>query len=199
MKLQYVAPLRKNYQTILSNSRLSSYSQSPQLIYYHSPDQRLRQDRLRRERHPDIAHGVCRSLSHPAAFRCAFVLSAFSAVGSEPTHDRVSSDFANVATSCACGTCLQCARTCRRPTRHDECAVYSDRCLDDHAALTAALERSSSVIPASCFDHRHFGRTHHGFDETVKYRARFLLYSVLKLPEALSANGSNLVVRLGKP
>lgn len=75
----------------------------------------------------------------------------------------------------------------------------SDLRLDDHAALTAALERSASVIPVFCFDPRHFGRTPHGFDKTGKYRARFLLDSVRSLREALSAKGSNLIVRLGKP
>lgn len=75
----------------------------------------------------------------------------------------------------------------------------SDLRLDDHAALTKALETSANVIPVFCFDPRHFGRTPHGFDKTGKYRARFLLDSVRALREQLVSKGSNLVVRLGKP
>lgn len=75
----------------------------------------------------------------------------------------------------------------------------SDLRLDDHPALTQAIETASTIIPVFCFDPRHFGRTEHGFDRTGKYRARFLIESVQNLRERLQAIGSNLIVRLGKP
>lgn len=75
----------------------------------------------------------------------------------------------------------------------------SDLRLDDHPALTAAIERCSTVVPVFCFDPRHFGRTEHGFDKTGKYRARFLIESVKNLRENLRKRGADLVVRLGEP
>lgn len=75
----------------------------------------------------------------------------------------------------------------------------SDLRLDDHAALTRAVEQHATVIPLFCFDPRHFGRTPHGFDKTGKYRARFLIESVRALRDALRAKGCDLLVRLGRP
>lgn len=75
----------------------------------------------------------------------------------------------------------------------------SDLRLDDHPALTQALEECSSIVPLFCFDPRHFGRTEHGFDKTGKYRARFLLDAVEDLRTSLRERGSDLVVRIGKP
>lgn len=75
----------------------------------------------------------------------------------------------------------------------------SDLRLDDHPALSHAIEDAASVIPVFCFDPRHFGRTEHGFEKTGKYRARFLIESVEDLRKNLQARGSDLVVRMGKP
>lgn len=75
----------------------------------------------------------------------------------------------------------------------------SDLRLDDHTALSQALEECSSIIPVFCFDPRHFGRTEHGFDKTGKYRARFLIDSVSDLRSCLQEKGSDLIVRVGKP
>lgn len=75
----------------------------------------------------------------------------------------------------------------------------SDLRLDDHPALSCALERAATVVPVFCFDPRHFGRTPHGFDKTGKYRARFLIESVQALRDGFRARGSDLIVRLGRP
>lgn len=75
----------------------------------------------------------------------------------------------------------------------------SDLRLDDHPALSHALEEAATVIPLYCFDPRHFGRTDYGFEKTGRYRAKFLLESVDDLRKNLQKKGSDLVVRMGKP
>lgn len=75
----------------------------------------------------------------------------------------------------------------------------SDLRLDDHPALTRALEQSSTIVPVFCFDPRHFGRTEHGFDKTGRDRARFLIEGVHNLRESLRALGADLIVRHGRP
>ncbi|KAI0566799.1 DNA photolyase [Gracilaria domingensis] len=75
----------------------------------------------------------------------------------------------------------------------------SDLRLDDHPALSYALEDAKDVVPVYCFDPRHFGRTDYGFQKTGKYRARFLTESVHDLRKSLRAKGSDLIVRVGRP
>lgn len=71
--------------------------------------------------------------------------------------------------------------------------------LDDHPALSHALEEAATVVPVYCFDPRHFGRTDYGFEKTGRYRAKFLVESVKDLRQSLRDKGSDLVVRMGKP
>jgi deoxyribodipyrimidine photo-lyase len=75
----------------------------------------------------------------------------------------------------------------------------SDLRLDDHPALSAALEEGSSVLPVYCFDPRQFGKTSFGFEKTGRYRAKFLIESVADLRKALKKKGNNLLIRIGKP
>lgn len=75
----------------------------------------------------------------------------------------------------------------------------SDLRLDDHPALSYALEDAKTVVPVYCFDPRHFGRTEYGFQKTGKYRARFLIESVQDLRKSLRSKGSDLIVRIGRP
>eukprot|EP00177_Eucheuma_denticulatum_P008829 GFKZ01016032.1.p1 GENE.GFKZ01016032.1~~GFKZ01016032.1.p1 ORF type:complete len:406 (-),score=61.97 GFKZ01016032.1:1814-3031(-) len=75
----------------------------------------------------------------------------------------------------------------------------SDLRLDDHPALSHALQEASHVIPVYCFDPRHFGRTDYGFEKTGRYRAQFLLESVQDLRASLRERGSDLIVRMGEP
>jgi deoxyribodipyrimidine photolyase len=75
----------------------------------------------------------------------------------------------------------------------------SDLRIDDHAALTHAIEEAGIVVPVFCFDPRHFGRTAYGFEKTGRYRASFLIDSVRALRETMQGLGCELVVRIGKP
>lgn len=75
----------------------------------------------------------------------------------------------------------------------------ADLRLDDHPALSHAVEDAACVVPVYCFDPRHFGRTEYGFEKTGRYRAKFLLESVADLRESLQEMGSDILVRLGKP
>ncbi|CAN8067863.1 unnamed protein product [Agarophyton chilense] len=75
----------------------------------------------------------------------------------------------------------------------------SDLRLDDHPALSFALEDAKDVVPVYCFDPRHFGKTTYGFQKTGKYRAQFLIESVEDLRKSLRAKGSDLIVRIGHP
>ena len=72
--------------------------------------------------------------------------------------------------------------------------------LHDNEALQEALKSAEEVIPAYVFDERVFkGQTRFGFPKTGRYRARFVLESVLDLRQSLREKGSDLVIRFGKP
>lgn len=75
----------------------------------------------------------------------------------------------------------------------------SDLRLDDHPALTHAIEDAAKVVPVYCFDPRHFGRTEYGFEKTGQYRAKFLLESITVLRASLQEKGADILVRKGKP
>lgn len=75
----------------------------------------------------------------------------------------------------------------------------SDLRLDDHPALSHALEEAAHIIPLFVFDPRHFGRTAYGFEKTGKYRANFLLESIADLRKSLQKIGSDLIIRTGHP
>ncbi|KPQ38595.1 MAG: deoxyribodipyrimidine photo-lyase [Phormidium sp. OSCR] len=57
----------------------------------------------------------------------------------------------------------------------------------------------SQLIPLYCFDPRDFGKTAFGFPKTGAYRSQFLRESVANLRENLRQQGSDLIIRQGKP
>ncbi|MCF8243974.1 MAG: DASH family cryptochrome [Saprospiraceae bacterium] len=73
--------------------------------------------------------------------------------------------------------------------------------LHDNEALTEALQHCDTIIPIYVFDRRVFhGKTRQfGFPKTGKFRAKFILESIVGLRQSLRKMGSELVVRLGKP
>ena len=72
--------------------------------------------------------------------------------------------------------------------------------LHDNEALTDALKSGEEVIPVYVFDDRVFhGESRFGFRKTEKFRARFIIESVMDLKKSLQALGSDLIIRIGKP
>lgn len=98
-----------------------------------------------------------------------------------------------------CSTSHHSDNALGKPTGTIIVLFRSDLRLDDHPALSHAIEEAATVIPLYCFDPRHFGRTDYGFEKTGRYRAKFLLESVEDLRNSLQKKGSDLVVRMGKP
>ncbi len=71
--------------------------------------------------------------------------------------------------------------------------------LHDNEALTDALEVSDNIIPVYVFDERIFkNKTRFGFKKTERYRAKFILESVINLKKSLQEKGSDLIIRIGK-
>ncbi len=76
----------------------------------------------------------------------------------------------------------------------------NDLRLHDNEALLDAIQSAGEIIPAYIFDPRVFlGETKFGFEKTGKYRAKFILESVIDLKGRLQALGSDLYIRIGKP
>ncbi len=75
----------------------------------------------------------------------------------------------------------------------------NDLRLHDLETLEALLNDGHECIPVYVFDERHFGTTAFGFPKTGAFRAQFLLDSVEALRLQLQSQGSDLVVRMGKP
>jgi deoxyribodipyrimidine photo-lyase len=75
----------------------------------------------------------------------------------------------------------------------------NDLRLHDHEPLQAALKAGYDLVPVYCFDPRQFGQTAFGFPKTGKFRAKFLLESVVDLRRSLQQRGSDLVIRIGQP
>ena len=72
--------------------------------------------------------------------------------------------------------------------------------LHDNEALTDALKSAEEIIPVYVFDERVFkGKTRFGFPKTEKFRAQFIIESVIDLQTSLRQLGSELVIRIGKP
>ncbi len=74
----------------------------------------------------------------------------------------------------------------------------NDLRVHDNEALYKASQQGN-VIPVYCFDPRHFEQTPYGFAKTGKFRAKFLLESVIELKKSLQKLGSDLIVRFGEP
>ncbi len=72
--------------------------------------------------------------------------------------------------------------------------------LHDNEALSTALRMAEDVVPVYIFDERVFkGQTQFGFPKTGKYRAQFVLESVINLRENIQKLGGQLIVRIGRP
>ena len=72
--------------------------------------------------------------------------------------------------------------------------------LHDNEALTDALKSGEEVIPVYVFDERVFhNKTKFGFRKTEKFRAQFIIESIIDLKNSLKALGSDLIIRIGKP
>jgi len=75
----------------------------------------------------------------------------------------------------------------------------TDLRLHDNEALVQAILQSEEIIPVYCFDDAHFETTSFGFKKTGKFRAQFLIESLIDLDNNLRAIGSGLVIVKGKP
>lgn len=74
----------------------------------------------------------------------------------------------------------------------------NDLRIHDQELLNRAIESNPKyIIPVYCFDDRQFAKTSFGFPKTGKFRANFLLESVIDLRNNLQKLGSNLIVRQG--
>jgi deoxyribodipyrimidine photo-lyase len=76
----------------------------------------------------------------------------------------------------------------------------NDLRVHDNEALTEAIQKADNVIPVYVFDTRIFlGKTSFGFRKTERFRAKFIIESVLDLQQQLRKLGSDLIIRVGHP
>ena len=76
----------------------------------------------------------------------------------------------------------------------------NDLRIHDNEALCDALDSATLIIPVYIFDPRVFsGKTKYGFEKTGKFRAKFIIDSILDLKSKLQSLGSDLYIRVGKP
>ena len=75
----------------------------------------------------------------------------------------------------------------------------NDLRVSDNSSLTKAASGSERLIGLYCFDPRHFETTAYGFKKTEKFRARFLIESVIELRESLKALNISLIVSEERP
>lgn len=76
----------------------------------------------------------------------------------------------------------------------------NDLRIHDQEIINLAIEYGANeIIPLYCFDERQFKNTSFGFPKTGKFRAKFLLESIIDLKQSLIKLGSNLVIRKGIP
>ncbi|MEJ1223828.1 DASH family cryptochrome [Sediminicola sp. 1XM1-17] len=73
------------------------------------------------------------------------------------------------------------------------------RTKDNQSLFNACTEREDQVIGVYCFDPRHFDQGPFGFKKTEKYRARFLVETVLDLKKNLEKLNIPLLVYHQKP
>ncbi len=72
--------------------------------------------------------------------------------------------------------------------------------LHDNEALVEASQSADKIYPVYVFDEHTFnGKTKYGFPKTNKYRAQFIIDSVIDLRNSLRKVGSDLIIRFGKP
>lgn len=75
----------------------------------------------------------------------------------------------------------------------------NDLRIHDHAPLYEAAKISIETMPIYCVDPRQFASTSFGFPKTGRFRAQFLIESLIDLRASLKKLGSNLIIRLGYP
>jgi len=76
----------------------------------------------------------------------------------------------------------------------------NDLRLHDNEALSEAIQSAQQVLPVYIFDPRIFmATTRFGFAKTSKFRAKFIIESIIDLKKKLQAKGSDLYIRIGKP
>lgn len=75
----------------------------------------------------------------------------------------------------------------------------NDLRVHDNASVTNAIQENDSVIAVYCFDPRHFEKTRFGFKKTEKFRAKFLIESVMALKLNLEKLNIPLLVYHQKP
>ena len=69
----------------------------------------------------------------------------------------------------------------------------------DNNSLARANAESDRIIAIYCFDPRHFAATEFGFKKTEKFRAKFLIESVIQLREELAKLNISLFIEFGEP
>ncbi len=75
----------------------------------------------------------------------------------------------------------------------------NDLRVNDNESLTKAMAENENVIGIYCFDPRHFETTKFGFKKTEKYRAQFLIETVIELKQNLGKLNIPLLVYHQKP
>ena len=75
----------------------------------------------------------------------------------------------------------------------------NDLRVNDNESLTKAIAENENVIGIYCFDPRHFETTKFGFKKTEKYRAQFLIETVIELKQNLGKLNIPLLVYHQKP
>ena len=75
----------------------------------------------------------------------------------------------------------------------------NDLRIHDNESLSTAMKENDSVIAIYCFDPRHFEDTKYGFKKTEKFRAKFLVESVVALKQNLKNLNISLLVYHQKP
>ncbi len=72
--------------------------------------------------------------------------------------------------------------------------------IHDNEAISDALQSTKEIIPVFVFDIRSFmGKTRFGHPKTNKFRAQFIIESIIDLRSKLNSYGLPLIVRVGKP
>jgi deoxyribodipyrimidine photo-lyase len=75
----------------------------------------------------------------------------------------------------------------------------TDLRLHDNEVLVEAISQSDEIVPVYCFDDKHFETNDFEFKKTGKFRAQFLIESLIDLDNNLRALGSGLVIVKGIP
>ncbi len=75
----------------------------------------------------------------------------------------------------------------------------NDSRINDQNSLAKACEENNQVIAVYCFDPRQFTQTNYGFKKTERFRAKFLLETVIELRKNLLEKNISLLVYYDTP